>query len=389
MRFGKREISPSLSRGDNELALHNTTHSVDQKNKIILDYLLSLVNSDGRGYLEVDILGKKFLGLLANRTIINKNCFDILERLGIHYNKFYRTGCFLANGSKTEIVGIVSLPIKLQGKVGVVDAYVMSDLQSQILLGIDFWRIIGIIPNFRAMEWHFSDPQNVELYSVLDQEQLNSVQLKALNDVLDKYLRNSDGKKIGCTKLVQHVIRTSSQPIRQRSYRMNPIMQKHIDTELKGIIEPSESPWSSPVLLIPKKDGSFRFCVDFRKLNQVSLRDSYPLPYMSAILENLRDAHYLSSIDIKSAYWQIELEGNSKQYTAFNIPGRGLFQFPRMSYGLHNGPATSQRFVDKVLGPELEPYCFVYLDDVITATPDYDTHLKILNNVLERLPMRD
>lgn len=381
-----------MSREDKELVLGKPAHSVDHKNKIILDYLLSSVNSDARGYLEVDILGHKFLGLLdsgANSTIISGNCFSILERLGIHSNKSSQPICLLANGSKAEILGTVSLPIKLQDKVGVIDAYIMPTLQPSILLGIDFWRIMGILPNFKTMEWHFADSPKVELFSVSDQGELHSDQLKSLNEVVSKYL-GSDNGKLGCTKLVQHVIRTTSAPIKQRSYRMNPIMQKYIDAELKnmleaGIIEPSNSPWSSPVLLVPKKDGSFRFCVDFRKLNQVSLRDSYPLPYMSAILESLRDARFLSSIDIKSAYWQIELEENSKQYTAFSIPGRGLFHFKRMPYGLHNGPATWQRFVDKVLGPELEPYCFVYLDDVIIATPDFDTHLKTLREVLERL----
>lgn len=181
-------------------------------------------------------------------------------------------------------------PIKLQDKVGVTDAYIMPTLQPSILLGIDFWSIMGILPDFKTIKWHFSDSKEVELFAVLDREQLSSAEVKLLNKVVDAYLKNSD-EKIGCTKLVQHVIRPFSPPIKQRSYRINPVMQKHNDAKLKnmldaGIIELSDSPWSSPVFLVPKKDRTFRFSVDFRKLNQVNLQDSYPLLYMSAILES-------------------------------------------------------------------------------------------------------
>lgn len=119
-----------------------------------------------------------------------------------------------------------------------------------------------------------------------------------------------------------------------------------------GIIEPSRSAWSSPILLVKKKDNSYRFCVDFRKVNSVTEKDAYHLPYASSILDQLRDAKFITSLDIKSAYWQIEMEENSKQYTAFTVPNRGLFQFTRMPFGLHNAPATWQRLIDQVIGSD-------------------------------------
>lgn len=115
---------------------------------------------------------------------------------------------------------------------------------------------------------------------------------------------------------------------------------------------------------MPKKDGSQRFCVDYRKLNRVTEKDAYPLPYMSNILSRLGEDKYLSSLDLKSGYWQVELEEESKQYTAFTVPGRGLYQFNRLPFGLSKAPSTFQRLVDTIFGPELEPFVFV-LDDIV------------------------
>lgn len=152
-----------------------------------------------------------------------------------------------------------------------------------------------------------------------------------------------------------------------------------------GIVEPSNSPWSSPILLVKKKDGKYRFCVDFRKLNAVTVKDSYPIPYVSDTLDKLCNAKYLSSLDIKSAYWQVPMADDSKQYTAFTVPNRGLFQFRRMPFGLHNAPATWQRLMEKVIGHDLEPHVFVYLDDIVITSQTFEQHLSVLEEVLRRL----
>lgn len=133
-----------------------------------------------------------------------------------------------------------------------------------------------------------------------------------------------------------------------------------------------------------KEPNKYRFCVDFRKLNQVTERDAYPIPYVSSTLDKLRDARYLSSLDIRSAYFQVPLPESSKPLTAFTVPNRGLFQFRRLPMGLANAPATFQRLIDRVLGPELEPHVFAYLDDIIVVTESFEKHLEVLREIFRR-----
>ena len=193
---------------------------------------------------------------------------------------------------------------------------------------------------------------------------------------------------LGCTK--HHIDVGTARPIKQRFYpvfkRLEEDMHRQVYEMLEtGVIEPSTSAWSSPVVMIRKSNDKYRLCIDFRKLNAVSRADAYPLPYMDAILRKLKSAKYIFTLDLSSAYHQIPLTPESRELTAFTVPGLGLFQFTRIPYGLSQAGVTFQRLVDKVIGPELEPYAFSYLDDIIIATETYEEHLRWLEHVLKRI----
>ena len=151
-----------------------------------------------------------------------------------------------------------------------------------------------------------------------------------------------------------------------------------------GVIEPSTSEWATPVVFAPKKDGTLRFCIDYRRLNAVTLRDSYPIPRMDECIDTLGDAKIFSTLDCNSGYWQIMMDDADKEKTAF-VTHQGLFHFTRMPFGLRNAPATFQRAIDIILSSVKWQYCIVYIDDVIIFSKSIPDHFNHLNEVLTLL----
>ena len=151
------------------------------------------------------------------------------------------------------------------------------------------------------------------------------------------------------------------------------------------IIEPSDSPWSAPVCLVKKKDGTCRFCVDFRALNNVTQKDAYPLPRIDTTLENLAGSRWFCTLDLVSGYWQIKMSESSKNKTSFATPHRGLFRFNVMPFGLTNAPSAFQRPMEKVLFGLTPEKCLCYLDDIIITGADFETTLGNLAEVFQRL----
>ena len=152
----------------------------------------------------------------------------------------------------------------------------------------------------------------------------------------------------------------------------------------QDIIRPSSSPWSSPVVLVKKKDGSLRFCVDYRKLNDVTIKDSYALPRIDDCLDSLSGSRFFSALDLASGYWQISLAEEDKCKSAFSTHD-GLFSFEVMPFGLTSAPATFQRVMQDTLRGLQWDICLVYLDDILIFSKDFDEHLERLGQVFDRL----
>ncbi|UYV66446.1 hypothetical protein LAZ67_4001706 [Cordylochernes scorpioides] len=230
------------------------------------------------------------------------------------------------------------------------------------------------------------------LVSLMDTD-LSHEDRNRLLDVLKRFIGVFELQKAGPKRTsldVKHRIDTGDHaPIRQRPYRVSPyergVIQTEVDKMLKsGIVKPSDSPWSSPVVLVKKKDGTWRFCVDYRRLNKITRKDVYPLPRIDDTLDSLKGASVFSTMDLKSGYWQIEVDEADREKTAFVTPD-GLFEFKVMPFGLCNAPATFERIMDNLLRGLKWNICLCYLDDIIVFSKTMEEHILRLEMVLNCL----
>ena len=214
-----------------------------------------------------------------------------------------------------------------------------------------------------------------------------------LRDLLHKYKHvfPAPGEPVtGRSKTVLHEIEINdARPVRCGPRRLAPAgLRREQDCVREmlsgGQIEPSDSPWASPVVLVTKKDGSTRFCVDYRRLNSLTVKDAYPLPRIDDSLRLLGNQQWFSTMDLASGYWQVAMSPDAQKKAAF-VTNEGLFQFRVMPFGLCNAPATFERLMDRVLCSMRWSRCLVYLDDVISFGKSVPQAIWHLEEVLARL----
>lgn len=216
-------------------------------------------------------------------------------------------------------------------------------------------------------------------------------QRQHLQNILWKHGKLFDLRQPSIIKAtVRHALDTGTHPPvytppYRVSYKDEQLQREEIDKLLKqGIVEESTSPWSSPIVLVRKKDGSVRFCIDFRKLNNITTKDAFPLPRIDDIFDHLSQAEYYSTIDFKSGYFQVGLDPKDRPKTAFSTRDQH-YQFTVLPQGVTNGPPAFQRIITQILGPTRWQYSLAYLDDVIIYSPTFEQHLIHLDNILNRL----
>ena len=227
-------------------------------------------------------------------------------------------------------------------------------------------------------------PERVEkLFSKLNlegaEEWSPNIQAR-LNKVFKDYhhIFALDDLELGRTDMVKHVIRLDNKiPFRERYRRIPPHQYEEVKNHLKemleiGAIRKSQSPWASVVVLVCKKDGALRFCIDLRKLNARMIKDVQTLPQIEESLDSLCGAVIFTSLDLKSRYWQVELDEDSIPYTAFTVGPLGFYECLRMPFGLTNAPAMFQRLMENCLGDLHLNWYIIYLDDIIiySRTPE-------------------
>jgi len=224
---------------------------------------------------------------------------------------------------------------------------------------------------------------------------LTSLQKNKLANLLDEFSNISVGQEdLGCTGIVKHQRDIGNhspikQALRHVPMHQQETLRKHVEEMLQhGVVQPSTSPWAAPIVLVKKKDGTRRFCVDYWKLNDMTRKDAYPLPHIDETLDALSGVRVFSTLDLASGYWQVEMDPADAEKTVF-ASRHGLFGFQVMPFGLCNAPGTFQTLMEFVLAGLQWQTCLVYLNDIIVCGRDFDEHLERLREVFNRFHQAD
>ena len=235
-----------------------------------------------------------------------------------------------------------------------------------------------------------------KLFSKLDLKGINTwsdENQQKVKDLIVEYeqLFALDDLELGKTDLVKHKIELHNpKPFKERHRRIPPHQYEEIRKHLKemieiGAIRKSNSPWCSAIVLVKKKDGSLRFCIDLRRLNERTIKDSHSLPRIDDSLDFLNGACIFTSLDLKAGYWQVMMDEDSIPLTAFSAGPLGFYECVRMPFGLCNAPATFQRLMESCLGDLHLNWCIIYLDDIIIFSKTPEEHIERLRGVFEKL----
>ncbi|KAL5020837.1 hypothetical protein ScPMuIL_002080, partial [Solemya velum] len=327
-----------------------------------------------------------------------------------------------ASGETLNILGQIELPFTMNGLQMSHKFYVTEGLFRNMLLGRDWMKKYGLKINSEKVPVMITNKTNkfynlrrgsvVGRCTVIGTEDICTVinektdqgigdiekEVKVPREhrkqVLGVIRKNKDlfAKKdteLGQTSTVTMKIDTGDHPpIKMRPYRVplhkRKIIESAIDDMLEAkVIERSRSPWAFSLVVVKKKDGSDRMCVDFRALNKIVRPISFPLPLIDDIIASLSEAQHFTTLDLKSGYWQVKLEEDSKEKTAFSCH-KGLYQFKVMPFGLHNAAPIFQELMNRVL-EECRSFAIAYLDDILIYSKTPEEHIKHIQTVFDKL----
>jgi hypothetical protein len=410
---------------------HKTNNLSDKDHKSsmvvanVADYTESVVKLMYLKVIVNDCVFKALLDSGSSVSIMDKSC-ALRANLAISMSNKHLQ---IANGNRVRVDGVTEfLEVNTHNCISKIKFLVLENAPYEVLLGLDWFVLSGAIPDATNRTLRFpgfsveldesedsafpsfntynvsSDIEkeiiadncwNEFKHSITTDTILSSDELILFNEFAKKNsdLLITDYEDLGCCNVAKHkIITTESKPIFIPPYRKSQTereeLKKEVDRLLKaGIIRPSKSPWSAPVIMIPKPPGpdgkiEKRFCTDFRALNAVTPQDHHPLPRIDDILDRLNGCVYITIIDLKCGYWQVALCEKSIAKTAFSTPD-GHYEWLRVPFGLKNAPADFSRIMYQILGDL--PYVQIYLDDITIHSRSFNEHIKHLHVVCDRL----
>lgn len=370
-----------------------------EPNKVdLLREVLHILNTtkDDRPFIEVNVAGIAKKGLLDSGSAVTV-MIDCPSIKNFDLNPT-EVSLKVADGGFLNVLGDAWLPMIYREQTFHVQTVVVEECTQNLILGYDFFKLAGfqIVDPLGMIVATVSVSQPPQVATEIElQHRDNQVFQKVVGGFLI-----TTSKFLGQTPLVTHEICLvdGAKPFFKRPHMYSPALEVKMKAELDsmlaaGIIAPSKSPVASPIVPVTKADGSVRLCLDSRTLNTLTVKDKFPVPNMLHIFARLPPAKYISVVDLSKAFWQVPLSNRklpgqfctSQELTAFIFPGRGLFHFTVMPFGLCNSPATQCRLMVRVLGHDLEPFVFCYMDDILILAKTVQHMLELIKEVASRL----
>ncbi|XP_060810186.1 uncharacterized protein LOC132904273 [Amyelois transitella] len=371
--------------------------------------------------VSIDVSGREGVAIIdtgATHSIASTKLYSILVEQGVQFLDTERT-IRLADGTHSQkrlLTADVNVTIGGR-KIIVEDMLVLPGASTKTLLGRKFVKKANIILDIPHDVWYFRDKPEQTFDFVKSYFLTGRASVAEVNNLNGAFLLADEGNQLTseerirlsdfikskadqfksegpATDFATHRIKVneSQEPIASPPYRMSEIRKKALREELDkllraDIIEECESAWASNVVLVPKKDGSFKFCVDYRKLNAVTEPDRYPLPRIEDVLHAAKSTKYMSTLDLRSGFFQVNLHPDDRDKSAFTTP-LGTFRFKRMPMGLRNSGATFQRLMDRFKSNLPGVTLIAYLDDLLVLSEgSLEKHLADLQIVFDRLKM--
>lgn len=352
----------------------------------------------------------------ANRSIMGRNLYRLLRNRCV----FEPTTIMLtlADGGTTETKVLVSeVTIKVKHKSVKINMVVLPfDKDNHTLLGTDAIAQLGIVVNIAEQTWYFTDSQEDKYsFNTIMDPSITKQMAAKLEEYPTWLLRPDEGQALSenqrkmlngflqehegifaqggdATPFAEHCIDVGDHsPIYVPPYKVpankKPLLKAELERLLEeNIIEECESPWGAPTVLVPKKDGGIRVCVDYRRLNAITKSDSYPMSRIDELLQEAKRTPYMTTLDLRSGYHQVSVKESDRDKTCFVTPF-GTYRFLRMPFGLKNAPASFQRLMDRFKSGLPNVLVLAYLDDLIVLSESFEKHLSDLEAVFKRLQL--
>lgn len=341
----------------------------------------------------------------STNTVINSSFIPYFIKRGIKIRKEIGS-LTLADGRKSPISGSAVLDVHLKGVTWTGTVYFFDNLPYYGILGMDLMSELAIVIKTKNCELEIENTENAkneilqlicaatELKSLDELKKESKVKIEeSEKNRFDEFLTKWKATLETCTGIYEGIehdiyIPEGTAPIKQRYYPMSPHKLKIVhsiieDLLAQGFIEESFSGWSSPIILLEKKNGGHRLVVDYRLVNSKTEPYAFPLPYIRDIFSKIKDAKFVSKIDLTNGYHHVKLTERSKPYTAFTVPNKGLYQYKVLPFGLSNAPATFSNVMLKIFNPVIGKFVYIYLDDILIYSNTYEEHIQHLETVFQ------